>query len=85
MPCNDVHDGVKEPVTTIAQAQDHHQSDNDACSPFCICSCCQGFAALTTAPETASLSVTISANFISYSEKFISSSCASIWQPPKLG
>jgi len=85
MPCNDVHDGAKNQITTVNQAQDHHESDNDICSPFCICSCCQGFVALTSFPDVAISSFAVSSNFSFYTEKFFSSAAASIWQPPKLG
>ena len=85
MPCNDVHDGAKKAVTTFTEAQDHHENHNDICSPFCICSCCQGFVALTPFhPVTISETILVS-NFSHYSKKFISSAFASIWKPPKLG
>ena len=45
-PCNDVHPGQLSAPLTIEQAQDHHQEDADICSPFCICSCCSGTAAI---------------------------------------
>lgn len=85
MPCNDVHEGAKGAVTTTAQAQDHHETDNDVCSPFCICSCCQGFVALTSFPDVTIAPLSITTNFSFYSEKFFSSASASIWQPPKRG
>ena len=85
MPCNDVHDKAESSISTVAEAQDHHQDHNDICSPFCICSCCQSFFALTSFPDVAIYSFTGSSNFSFYTEKFYSSSSASIWQPPKLG
>ncbi|MES2620358.1 MAG: DUF6660 family protein [Bacteroidota bacterium] len=85
MPCNDVHEGSKNAVITSAQAEDHHQDHNDICSPFCICSCCQGFVALTSFSEATLSPFIASSNFSFYTEKFFSSASAAIWQPPKLG
>lgn len=84
MPCNDVHDGMASSVVTMQQAQEHHQTDNDVCSPFCICSCCQGFMAVTCLTDTVISLKESLLNFSGYSEQFISSAFASIWQPPKL-
>ena len=84
MPCNDVHDGMKKAVTTIAEAQNHHEADNDVCSPFCICSCCQGFVAMTSFANVTPVAFTLTIGFAHYTEKFFSSSFAAIWQPPRL-
>ncbi len=85
MPCNDVHDGAKSSISTVEQAQDHHESDNDICSPFCICSCCQGFVAMTSFADITPVTFTFTTGFAHYTEKFFSSSFAAIWQPPRLG
>ena len=84
MPCNDVHNGMKGSIITVTEAQSHHESDNDVCSPFCICSCCQGFVALTHLSDIAIYVEDIQANFSNKSEAFIASSLAAIWQPPKI-
>jgi hypothetical protein len=86
-PCVDdaFHAASKSSGQTTPNDRDSHSDHADACSPFCICSCCS--VPVTIAPGTF-----ISQPFFSFqttllqeSSNFISSFSVSFWQPPKLG
>lgn len=90
LPCSDagVHTG-RQTMQTVQQAADSHtlphQQQEDLCSPFCFCSCCN----IQAAPQAPFLF-----NFIdprpslSYSLLYVSPLTAvsdNIWQPPRMG
>lgn len=83
-PCSDVHGRTDEAVTTLSQAQEHHDEHNDICSPFCSCSCCQSVTVMAFyTHELTTTTIAVNQPFI-FEEDFHSSDCASIWQPPKI-
>lgn len=85
LPCNDAcsRDSHELPVT-MEQAQDHHEEENDLCTPFCICSCC---ASPVIVDQIADLEF-YKSEFNCYSDCYkpsYSRYSHSIWQPPKIG
>jgi len=83
-PCNDVHEGQVCVPMTVQAAQEHHQEDNDVCSPFCLCSCCQGFVVISTIKHIESVPSFSKEDFTNVNEKVHSSFSANHWQPPKI-
>lgn len=86
LPCSDVHESHKSAITTVAEAESHHQDHHDICSPFCVCACCQisvVVSAITSPSITPELLSLVS--HIPSTERFISSGFSFIWQPPKIG
>lgn len=86
VPCADVHESTHE-GTRVTVASHEHPSDNaveDACTPFCHCSCCAASAVvrLTTTLKTPFNSFKTAA--ILYMEGSYADVSTSIWQPPKL-
>jgi len=72
---------AKYEVTKQSQDNSDH---NDACSPFCICSCCAGFSINHT---LTSFSFVIERPTRSYSEAITAktnSLSLPVWQPPQL-
>lgn len=84
-PCNDTcnKDNHSAPVT-VEQAQDHHEEENDICSPFCYCACC-AVSFIVANVQMPELVVNFPpATYDNYSSNFSSSFSTSFWQPPKL-
>jgi hypothetical protein len=89
-PCNDqeIHADEQNSETgiSITNANHNHNDDaEDACTPFCICSCCAASIQLTHitsisfAPPIHNTAVNTA-----YFEKPLLSNIKSIWQPPRL-
>ena len=84
LPCNDTcnsHDQITP--TTIQAAQDHHQADNDFCSPFCFCSCCATAMTAIHFPVFNTIPSVSVKDFTTFHQSFLSMEDSSIWQPPK--
>ncbi|MGA9639108.1 DUF6660 family protein [Flavobacterium sp.] len=90
LPCADMkvdslaHQSVIENANDAGHA---HDTDNDLCSPFCICSCC-GFHTLTFT-ATVPILVAVTYEEIQSSNSFYTSIAnsnffGSIWQPPQI-
>lgn len=84
-PCNDVYGHAGTAAISLSEAQDHHEEDNDMCSPFCICACCQTIASVVSFYHFHLASPVALSVFSSHAEDFISAPFFAIWQPPKLG
>jgi len=88
-PCSDGNtcaDEQKAGVMMEASAHpDHASSEQDLCSPFCICSCCASHIQLITLHDL-SLKVTVNHADLStlYVERPPFGNASSIWQPPKI-
>ncbi|MGV3631270.1 MAG: DUF6660 family protein [Bacteroidota bacterium] len=87
-PCCDdeKHDAVTH--TTISQSDHHDSHEHQACSPFCVCSCCGSHGV-----NIQQASIGIEAFLMPESEykvskptsDLVSTFEANIWQPPQLG
>src|SRR5436190_8939541 len=82
-PCNDVHEGQTNVPLTIQAAQEHHQEDNDICSPFCICNCCQSSVVISGFNYSQIVPVFITKNFSLNSQHSPSLFASDHWQPPR--
>ena len=89
-PCADKHKDVSTNschTQTSSQHNHSHETDNDLCSPFCVCNCC-GQQTLTFL-EIQSFQFLIHFQEIKSSISFYKSTSfsnfyGSIWQPPQL-
>jgi hypothetical protein len=85
LPCNDTCNSLQhETPTTVQAAQNHHQEDNDICSPFCFCSCCATAMTIHNFPTFGFTPHLTVQDFSMLELAFVSNAKASIWQPPKL-
>lgn len=95
VPCGDGGGGIVEMINDVFEIEHEHMTDHeqhsqgcndDACSPFCICSCCSTvmdspvklpltLKALVPTPEAQPFFIP---HILHFSFKY------SIWQPPKL-
>lgn len=87
-PCSDANtctDERKDGKAKIELTQhDHSEDEGDACTPFCICSCCAATIRLTTADVTLAEYTHHTLHIIPYTERYLLSNVHAIWQPPRL-
>ncbi|WP_143774408.1 DUF6660 family protein [Niastella vici] len=64
--------------------QQNKQDHNDACSPFCHCTCCAGFSINHYSISISCLSIPSNKTFTSFFPADIIEISFPIWQPPQL-
>lgn len=87
LPCADegtVTEGKAKSELAQSIPQDNDGDHNDACSPFCICSCCAGFSVLTKLPAAVALPISFQPAHATYIADRLFSIALPIWQPPRL-
>ncbi|MFZ7114614.1 MAG: DUF6660 family protein [Bacteroidota bacterium] len=85
MPCNDICDSHQHDVTSLMQsASDHHEAEDDMCSPFCLCSCCSTAMTIHYLPNITLQAKPALQDFVLFDQQFFSIDNSSIWQPPKI-
>ena len=87
IPCADSDSLGSEAKYELAQTMPHDndQDHNDACSPFCICSCCAGFSVVAKLLVTPTLFIPYQTAHTAYISERLFSIALPIWQPPQLG
>ena len=88
LPCTDSNnDCVTRPDSQTAQMDHSHDQDSDdACSPFCLCSCCgisMNSFQFTNGEFYTLIPVPIAKKTVIRDVLFTSNYLGSIWQPPK--
>ena len=86
MPCTDEASDIETANAKTEFAKPVSDQDNnhdDACSPFCYCSCCAGFSINHSIATVASLPI-CSKNFSSYLPGNLIEISLPVWQPPKI-
>jgi len=86
LPCADENFMVKASETKISlhdhqQEGDHH---DDACSPFCHCTCCAVFSVNHYSAD-ASLLIIQCRSYISFVPGDLFQYASPVWQPPQIG
>jgi len=85
VPCQDACDSREhQSITTIQSAQEHHEAENDICSPFCTCNCCASYVLVASVATISTFISSDDNSFPSYATPFYSAVAADHWQPPKL-
>ncbi len=86
-PCNDRQESnvkAEQKISTTTQQQ-QHQAGDEACTPFCTCSCCPASAFYQPFPYfSVYKAVFQSVKYPIYTSSFCSEVSSSIWQPPKI-
>lgn len=83
MPCGDKDDCNEVNHAQTAQAQDHEHQD-EACTPFCVCSCCAAHFLIKDFQTGIDQVAVINTIYTVLPESKITSAIIPIWQPPKL-
>jgi len=86
MPCSDEGAGSKgkEFNAEITKGEAANGNHNDACSPFCQCSCCAGFSINHNITTFSSLEKISAHVYCSYLPENLIEISLPIWQPPQL-
>ena len=85
MPCKDICDSQQHnTIATFQSAQEHHEAENDLCSPFCTCNCCASFVVIANAVAISTFLPFVYKHFPFYETPFYSLITAEYWQPPRL-
>ena len=87
VPCADAHEPVVPSFSSSVDtaAPEHSEQSDDACTPFCHCSCCASSVVLKIAANlVAPFSVHQVSSLPPLEARSIDVSL-SVWQPPKLG
>ena len=87
LPCGDFQEcNVKtEEKISITDNHQQHNHDAEACTPFCVCSCCAASASFTPFAKAQATHVAFqSTKYSLFDVAFNSEVFSSIWQPPQL-
>lgn len=88
-PCSDANTCADEKENGIAfvdyEGSGHSDGEQDACTPFCVCSCCAAHIQLNYS-AAASLTMPVHNTKLNtpYFEKPLLHNAKAIWQPPKI-
>ncbi len=82
IPCADA--GLDKSETSISAPETGGDNDDDACSPFCNCSCCSSFSIPVHQIFESITKISASGYSLIGSDKLFEISLP-IWQPPQLG
>ncbi|MFN8287985.1 MAG: DUF6660 family protein [Chitinophagales bacterium] len=85
LPCRDACNSHehKAPVT-FQQASEHHEQENDQCSPFCYCACCSSTVITPAISHYIFTEVFSVSAILPVKDSKIAEQAFAIWQPPKL-
>jgi hypothetical protein len=88
LPCADEGIDMKEEKVkteiTSQHSQQEDQEHNDACSPFCHCTCCAGFSINHPFAAESSLILIDNKFYTSYLPENLIKFSSPVWQPPKI-
>lgn len=88
LPCADegsiTKKGKAKTEITKQHSQQEDQEHNDACSPFCQCTCCAGSSINHFFDAASSLALIDSKLYTSYLSEDLFEYSPPIWQPPQL-
>jgi hypothetical protein len=85
LPCADDASVATEESGNYSFAESIPQDEptEDACSPFCICTCCAGFSITCTSTSLAVFTAPYKKAHSSFNEAGIITVASTIWQPPR--
>lgn len=88
VPCSDAMHLSEEKISHIDMS-DHHEHEDDFCSPFCLCNCCGSVMSCFEVNLTKYIQAPAEEYFVvqkifAKEESFKSDYHGSIWQPPKV-
>lgn len=87
LPCEDGHERISQEEAKISGDHNNkeHHHESEACSPFCVCSCCSTSAFFFTLNKIHTQKITFqSVKYPLYDVAINTKVYYAIWQPPKL-
>lgn len=84
IPCGDKDDCNEMKHEQTAQNNGGEQHSDEACTPFCVCSCCATHFVVKPFQSIQTQIAVINTVFTVHSESETSTAVIPVWQPPKL-
>ncbi|WP_394364785.1 DUF6660 family protein [Pedobacter antarcticus] len=88
-PCADAaaynQSSLKTSFTKPVTSQTHNQHRTDACSPFCVCACCNTPTFVRQIIVSIEIPIQIIREYSNGISGKATSTSLSVWQPPQLG
>ena len=85
IPCADGASFAKDEAGKYSLAKNSQdEPHDDACSPFCICTCCAGFSVTCNSTALSGFAIPFKLSHSSFIAARTHSIASSIWQPPQL-
>ena len=85
MPCADVNAMNSKAKAELTQPSHQHNNPlSDACSPFCLCSCCAGFSIIPHFTKIHAIDLLANIPACSFLPSEIIQIILPVWQPPQL-
>jgi len=86
VPCADevIHIEKSKLEQSSPQGKPCNHSEQDGCSPFCVCSCCGVVVVMSFVNFDCQPNAIIKTEFLSFYKDSASTFFQSFWQPPKL-
>jgi len=88
-PCADAaaynQSSLKISFTKPVTSQTHNKSGIDACSPFCVCACCNTPTFVRETIVSIEIPIQIIQKYLKVISGKATSAPLSVWQPPQLG
>lgn len=87
LPCQDREDMIAS-VTHVTIKKSHSENDEkgqEACPPFCTCSCCSTARHLTATVTISVFAKSITRQYPDYGILAVQEQPINIWQPPQIG
>ena len=90
VPCADAVSYKQTSIITTEYSEtsttkNHNERGLDACSPFCVCACCNAPTVMKNALFSINIPLQISLEYPSNALGKATSTSISVWQPPRLG
>lgn len=72
-------------LNTSLSTETHKDQGIDACSPFCVCTCCNTPTVMKQVNLHTNISLEITKQYADLNIRKVISAPISVWQPPRLG
>ena len=76
---------IKVAYSETSEPKNHNERGLDACSPFCVCACCNAPTTMKYAVFSINIPLQISLEYPNNTSGKATSTSISVWQPPRLG
>jgi hypothetical protein len=84
MPCGDKDDCNEANHSELTTQKEHHEHQDEACTPFCVCSCCTTHILHANENNTTTILTEIASVYTQQLGVKLPTTVTPIWQPPKL-
>ena len=84
IPCNDEPAEKISVLTSHISENEHHEHENEACTPFCVCSCCTTHILHANENNTTTILNEVVTVYTQPNTSKLPTTVTPIWQPPKL-